>query len=620
MYSEAGTLLTVTDIDIIDQSSAPTRSHVLLSQEFLAPADFTIEGSIAWDSGGNNSAMQSMFIRLRSGGEIIVSAGYHDSAPAYRGEKSAIIGGAFFYSGLNSLPLSGSANIRIERIADEVSIFWDDALILNAVENRAIDEVAVIFRKSTYYSRGTFGELAIDYIWANSEKVQLTDLRIVGPNEVAEESVTQYTAIAVYDNNSTKDVTNEAVWVVMPDDYADINDSGLLNTYELVMPTEDVTIYAQYAEGNDIVQAEKDVQIFALCPQGSALEFDGEDDYIRAIETITVQSGLTLAAWVNYSGDSFGIISSYNAGDFPNSSYGLDISGNWCGEPPKRLVLLVGTGQAGDRRVLVSDVGIPENQWHHVAATWQPGSMHLYIDGVQHDGSLFGPNCSSSVAPTTINPQTSPVLIGAEYRGADWTTYRYINGKVDEVAVFDRSLPAEEIADLMRFGVTIDSNLIAYWTFDEGDGQVAHDLSSHNNSACLGSDPCNADAADPYWVEPGAPVHCTPQQMIVRNLNGALEDKAVAAERIKSALEKERASAKLLTDEIKEQKNRCRKPWIMWPVIEIKKSMLFEEQCNQKLQASIETLERALQWLLNDAVPDWPKKPDKPSPPKCNKR
>ncbi len=591
MYSEAGTLLTVTDIDIIDQSSAPARSHVLLSQKFLAPADFTIKGTIAWDSGGNNSAMQGIFIRLRSGGGIIVSAGYHDSAPAYRGEKAAIIGGAFFYSGLNSLPLSGSANIRIERIADEVSIFWDDVLILNAVENRAIDEVAVIFRKNTYDSRSTFGELAIDYIWANSEKVQLTDLRIVGPNEVAEESVTQYTAIAVYDNNSTKDVTDSATWAVMPDNYADIDDSGLLSTYELVMPIEEVTIYAEYTEGNDVVQAEKDVQIFALCPQSSALEFDGVNDYINCPDPPdgSLDFGtcpFSVSAWVYlYSDQNHKFVTKVETA--ANEGWALRINFGQL-----QFVL--------NDSYVVNASQLPLNSWCHIVGVRTATGLRLYVDGqnVANSDEGVGQNVSTPY----------PLQIGWRYGSRPSVPH---HGIIDDVAIYSCALSAAQINALMYHGPELtDSNLAGFWDFAEGQGQIAHDSSGNANHGYLGSDPCNPNDSDPCWVEPGAPLYCTPRQMIVRNIEGVLERKRIAQQQIDEALERERASVRLLMDDMKGYKSCCRNPWnILWPAREIYRSMHLEYQCRRKLQESTDILERALKWLLNDAVPGLVERP-----------
>jgi hypothetical protein len=145
----------------------------------------------------------------------------------------------------------------------------------------------------------------------------------------------------------------------------------------------------------------------------------------------------------------------------------------------------------------------------------------------------------------------------------------------------------------MYFGASPDSNLVGYWKFNKGSGQIAHDSSDNANAGYLGSDPCNPDDSDPCWVKPGRPVPCTPRQMIVRNLDGALERKRTAQQQIDEALKRERATIRLMTD------MRGRRHF----AIEIQKSMRMEDLCKKKLHESAEALRRALDWLLDNAVP-----------------
>jgi hypothetical protein len=81
---------------------------------------------------------------------------------------------------------------------------------------------------------------------------ELIGLEITGPDEVAENFQAQYTAIAYYDNNSTRDVTNLAQWSVEPNMIASI-EAGLLQTEE-IYEHQDITIYAQYTEGEVTVE------------------------------------------------------------------------------------------------------------------------------------------------------------------------------------------------------------------------------------------------------------------------------------------------------------------------------------------------------------------------------
>ena len=73
-------------------------------------------------------------------------------------------------------------------------------------------------------------------------------------------------------------------------------------------------------------------------------------------------------------------------------------------------------------------------------------------------------------------------------------------GTIDEVAIYDRALSAEEIGEIYCSGVVPDLNTVGYWSFDEGSGQVAHDWSFNGNDGRLGSSDSN-DASDPNWVD-----------------------------------------------------------------------------------------------------------------------
>ncbi len=441
----------------------------------------------------------------------------------------------------------------------------------------------------------------------------LKGLEIVGPNEVVEGTSTQYKAIAVYDNNSTKDVTGLVLWEVYPDNYADMNDSGLLNTYELVMPTEDITIYAQYEEGNDVVQAEKDVQIYALCTKG-AIELDGIDDFVRLPYNEPVwlpEHNFSISLWAYCERD-------YGVAMGPESFLDLNNTeeGSYNGENGCHLLRNTSNGKILFRMATLTDVddnllsesSIESGRWYHIVAVRNGGWQGIYIDG-QLDNSR---TCTTDPIKYQGTYDNDSVTIGKSSSKANPSS-DFLKGLVDEVMIFNRALSSGEVTDLMYFGISSDPNLVGYWAFNEGQGQIAYDSSGNGNDGYLGNDPCNPDDSDPCWVESGAPMQCTARQMIVRNISGALDDKAAAAELIDSALEKEKASEKLLLDEMKEQKPRFWRDWnIVQPIVEIKKSMIFEEQCRQKLQAAIESLERALDWLLNDTEPTWPQKPGKP--------
>jgi hypothetical protein len=99
--------------------------------------------------------------------------------------------------------------------------------------------------------------------------------------------------------------------------------------------------------------------------------------------------------------------------------------------------------------------------WQHVAAVWD-GQLQIYVNG-QLDGVI---NTGSPI------PNAVPLWIGSSPFGAD-TNWR---GAIDEVRIWAVARSQAEIQGTMN--QTLCGNelgLRAYWSFDEGTGQVVHD-------------------------------------------------------------------------------------------------------------------------------------------------
>jgi hypothetical protein len=145
-----------------------------------------------------------------------------------------------------------------------------------------------------------------------------------------------------------------------------------------------------------------------------------------------------------------------------------------------------------------------------------------------------------------------------------------------------------------------EPNLVAYWDFDEGAGQTAADVSGHGNNGTLGSS-AGIDAADPCWVESDAPVGlCTTEQVMLRNLLGATDDKKTANQLIADAKAKECASVQLITD-LQKQMNSKDQMNAYRAKAQISIAIAQEEMVSRQIDATIKRLEDALR-LLNYEV------------------
>ena len=130
---------------------------------------------------------------------------------------------------------------------------------------------------------------------------------------------------------------------------------------------------------------------------------------------------------------------------------------------------------ACSRNLTSSDLQFDTNKWYHVAVTFDNGEVKVYYNGVQK----FSGNCGVSsislgAAHTNESDGSRCFWIGYSY-----ASDRYLDGKISEVRIWNKTLTAEEINAPAHF-YTVDpesEGLVAYWKFDEGSGTVAKDYS-----------------------------------------------------------------------------------------------------------------------------------------------
>ncbi len=127
------------------------------------------------------------------------------------------------------------------------------------------------------------------------------------------------------------------------------------------------------------------------------------------------------------------------------------------------------------------------------------------------------------------------------YCGADSFVPR-LNGKIDELVIYDRALSAEEVRSLMHTRPdTDDPNLVVYYDFDEGKGQVAGDSSGNGNDGQLGHT-LDIDNSDPNWTDSIPPVGiCSVEGVVERNLLNVLGMKSDVLDILNAAIGKEEA-------------------------------------------------------------------------------
>lgn len=127
---------------------------------------------------------------------------------------------------------------------------------------------------------------------------------------------------------------------------------------------------------------------------------------------------------------------------------------------------------------------IPTNEWVHIAVTYQTtGEICIYVNGVlQSEGK-----CGSGAVNwgTYVPPYLETASKRGFHIGYSYTDERYFAGNLSEVRIWNRVLSADEINATNHF-YWVDpasDGLVAYWKFDDGEGNTIRDHSGNGNDA-----------------------------------------------------------------------------------------------------------------------------------------
>src|SRR3989344_5810330 len=122
---------------------------------------------------------------------------------------------------------------------------------------------------------------------------------------------------------------------------------------------------------------------------GSALSFDGVDDYVgkdSGVSGIGGQNQITYEAWIKRGGTGTGD-AIYGLGDVSLYKYqALSIQSD------NTIRADFGNDANNNYRVLTTTNTLTDTtNWHHIAVTYNAGTINIYIDGVSWLGSYMGP-------------------------------------------------------------------------------------------------------------------------------------------------------------------------------------------------------------------------------------
>jgi predicted nucleotidyltransferase len=183
---------------------------------------------------------------------------------------------------------------------------------------------------------------------------------------------------------------------------------------------------------------------------GTALEFDGVDDYVQADTVVIPSSGnFTVSLWAKANSIPPGFVEmlSQNAGSGEDFYIGKTSTGNV---------------RAGDNW---HDTGVPfptDGLWHYYTVVKETLNTHLYIDGF-HRASKNG---------SIVNPAGSEFRIARQYG----IHAEYFPGLIEEVRIWNTARTTQEIRENMHLTLTgSESGLVCYWQFNEAAGDTTYD-------------------------------------------------------------------------------------------------------------------------------------------------
>jgi len=222
-------------------------------------------------------------------------------------------------------------------------------------------------------------------------------------------------------------------------------------------------------------------------PGGSALRFDGRDDYVAfdpagelALRTFTIE------AWFQRLGTgrpvrlgAGGVEAIPLIGRGPVRGSGRDGGLNYF------LGLRAGDGvlvaafqeqAGGGHRLIAGTTPVGERSWSHAAATFDGSVFRIYLNG-RLEAERVAPGMARAGGAEQVGLGTT-----LDARG---TRAGFFHGDLDEIRIWDGGRSGEEIAAAMSRPIETAPGLLARWGLDEGSGSVTIDAEGRHPSRTL---------------------------------------------------------------------------------------------------------------------------------------
>jgi len=211
---------------------------------------------------------------------------------------------------------------------------------------------------------------------------------------------------------------------------------------------------------------------------GQGLRFvSTASQYISLSNDVSTPGDFTVSFWVYQTG-------TYSYQGFVSAQA---VGGPWLPRWTDKLAL----GKYGTGQNVVGNTVIPQNRWVHLALSYNSTAhtAHAYMDGISDSGdvAISAPNYAWTRGFGRIGGNTN----------------YYVDGKLDDVRIYNRALNPTEIKALYNMGQAtinktpvnrLNQGLVGYWTFDGKDTATnIKDVSGNGNHGLL--QPTNATSS-----------------------------------------------------------------------------------------------------------------------------
>ena len=213
---------------------------------------------------------------------------------------------------------------------------------------------------------------------------------------------------------------------------------------------------------------------------GNAWDFDGSNDYVTVPAHSTLiqgQDNFTISLWLNP--DSLSgtqrFVSQWNSSQSDGATIIIQVDSSG-------YVTFYSRTDANQSNTITSSSTIPSGSWSHVAVVFYlDGSQHkakMYIDGSVVASGNFDNNIRDNASGTPLN-------LGRQASGSE-----YLNGKIDQVLIYDSELSSSEISSLYNSGsgtsTPSTTNLIAHYDFEQST-DLENQVMVTSNAALIGT-------------------------------------------------------------------------------------------------------------------------------------